>query len=458
MTIILGKDWYSRLNRKEYGKSVLDVYSPEDLEKKFLISLVVPPETEIIWKDYEPKIYKEDRHFFRVFDNYTYFFKYLQGIPIEKRWFHEVILPNDAQKPRFDIDISYKQFDGMSKEEIDSLCETIFNSLIEAIVTTLNSKEIKVTKDDFIIFDSSGKSDENYKYSKHIIIHTFYHSNPKEAQFFHDCVIQTLLSLYPKFKDLINDNLIDPQIYKSKQNFRLPEAIKSGKSGIRQKRYVKEWKFCGEIVKSEFNYGDYIENLQIFSKGIIRNIHGCRYLSSFKFEESKAFEAKEISSEVAIKAINLCISSLGYSSEQFYEYYEISEVKSGLICLKRLQPTICKICCRCHEAENPFISISNQGNVYFNCRRNPKGKWSGNLDNLEQKEDIKEEEEYAGIVNLLPKDFDILQVPIEEKSQPKVALDFSPMDISLMAIGSGLSSRKTKMVTNGKPVQPKIKL
>ena len=43
--------------------------------------------------------------------------------------------------------------------------------------------------------------------------------------------------------------------------------------------------------------------------------------------------------------------------------------------LKRTRPSRCKICCRIHENENPYLLVvGDEKSVYFHCRRAPEGK------------------------------------------------------------------------------------
>ena len=43
--------------------------------------------------------------------------------------------------------------------------------------------------------------------------------------------------------------------------------------------------------------------------------------------------------------------------------------------LKRIKPSRCKICCRVHEHENPYLLIiGDERKVYFQCRRAPEDR------------------------------------------------------------------------------------
>jgi hypothetical protein len=51
--------------------------------------------------------------------------------------------------------------------------------------------------------------------------------------------------------------------------------------------------------------------------------------------------------------------------------FEFHETQGGMIILKRLRPSMCLLCQRTHENENPYLTVVGKGrDVYFHCRRN----------------------------------------------------------------------------------------
>jgi hypothetical protein len=191
--------------------------------------------------------------------------------------------------------------------------------------------------------------------------------------------------------------IIDTSMYKSMQQFRIAGCCKHETS--RFKVISKELTVNG-ITKSSKGWIPKIEPesenhkvLLLIEASLITQVSGSQMLPALldDKEQSSEFlksgERKEyseffepLSSENIKEALTLCykVAGLEYGDSRFpYSYMRTVEDngESSIILLKRRFASMCRICNRPHENENPFLIIAGiEREIYLDCRRNEKGK------------------------------------------------------------------------------------
>jgi len=157
---------------------------------------------------------------------------------------------------------------------------------------------------------------------------------------------------------------VDKTMYKSIQYFRLYMSTKFGKGRI--KNY--------DVVHSTWVPSSDEPVMETFLNSIVSYTDECTLIP---FEEDDdgfvTYEKTEIGAEDEIK-VRKIISAMPYS-----KCFSISEVKDGIVVMRRMVPSFCSVCEKVHEHENPFAYVSMSGNVFFSCRRNNKSSLIGNI-------------------------------------------------------------------------------
>jgi hypothetical protein len=305
---------------------------------------------------------------------FTYFKSYLAFAAFQRKFFphqternfFEVILGDSAQKPHFDLEQE-------APFPTDSL-EDIWTCLLTTIIQVMQEKGVAlITERDILNFSSHGPDKRSY----HVVIDNYCHSNHKEAKAFYDVVVAKLPKAYWPY--------VDKAVYSSKQQFRIvgSQKVKSG----RIKTLISPWplfspkeaKMAPILVKYmylELPESPDMEELLQFEASLVGCTHNCVMLPSFlnKEETTKSLswdqEREPISDVVAKLAIDQLAMTANLTLAQLP--YKMIGIKGGLVMLKRLKPSTCRICKRVHELENPFLIVVKRSvgyQVYFHCRR-----------------------------------------------------------------------------------------
>ena len=370
---VLDQKWYYRLNSKETnnGKSnigLFNVVAREAIKNELIICMSYEDEN------------KKNYRLYTLFKSYIDFSKYQQMISPEKRCFYEIILGDKPQKPHFDIDIDDPKIDG----------EKVKDELIKAIIDVLKEKDIILNlEEDILVYTSHSfqsmipteSIDSNKKQSYHIIINNWCHANNNEAKAFYEIVKERMDKSTNEKNEEQMSKYVDHAVYGQTQQFRIIGSQKIGTSRV--KKAVLNWEYFGK--KITHFYIDTPEddiheiNLQL-EESLITFTAGCQILPLFVKSEvikkKKTYtEVEDISNEIANDAINLIASVAGttISDERFP--YRFKGISGPIVMLERIKPSMCRICHRIHEHENPFLLIvGEERNVYFNCRRSPQMK------------------------------------------------------------------------------------
>lgn len=388
-----GRDWYFYLHseRDKFGRRTTPLFNSHRRHicaTKILLCFISHRDGKT-------------RHY-SVFDTteevYEYVFdekKFLE----DYRSFFEVILGETKQKPKFDIDIdSDTVFAGRIKKEVsdkilssvseskspahpgpvdrspsihpgpivppqlsptelDEIAKGLQEDLIGAIKQyfTDHKEEINISND-IRLYYSHGAS----KRSIHLTMPRKYHNNNVEAKEFYDGVYQRMTHEYK--------HCVDASVYKGVQQFRLYGSQKHGSGRI--KVLPEGFTFEGKVhyQPRRARYDEFVESLisivpsdsmhvpvtiKLIPKVIVTGTGGVG---------GKSFP---INREIADECLNLC--------PEVADSFVLNDIKDDFILLKRKRPSYCRQCCRRHDNENAFITVTSRGVVMYHCRRSFTG-------------------------------------------------------------------------------------
>ena len=363
--------------------------------------------------------HREER-FFAKFPSYLDFGKFfIQEVQVSHQCFYEVIFGDSPQKPYFDIDIELLQDSALQNNEVIDTTSRIppigvpklpvsrvqFHTNMEHINISTVKRTSKVcltaneadeairslteiilqlipeirsgNRGQILVFTSHS----NKKRSYHIIVNGWCFPEWKECRYFHDKVVQLLPS---KWKDIV-----DHGMYKSLQQLRTVGSHKW--QDMRIKVISQELSvMCGGSkgwIPPEAAENEGHLFLMLLGASLVTNTSDCHLLRSFAPPEPpKKIYNKDDTDNIPLdkdsvdQAIELCaqMGKLTSDSPGFpYKLEKWLEPKDGsvIIMLRRLRPSMCRMCKRVHEHENPYIIVAGrERNVYFDCRRNFNGE------------------------------------------------------------------------------------
>jgi len=238
---------------------------------------------------------------------------------------------------------------------------------------------------DVLIYSSHGSSKKSF----HVIVNNYCHYDNKEARRLYDLVFERLsnhinpgetCSMGKKYPHL--RKWIDPNVYSSKQQFRIlgSQKVRSNRPKILE----KVWYYQGNPI--EHKYVETPESpghemiLQL-EESLVSNTSSCNILPSFLDETNPSNtlgsnilcrDVEDISMELAVRALKLCAAKANITINDPKFPYKINSIRGGLVLLKRIRPSRCQICKRIHEYENPYLIIVGSEDiktVFFDCRR-----------------------------------------------------------------------------------------
>lgn len=350
-----GKRWFYRMKAKfPNDLYCLFTYFPEEtLENKVLIGM------ESQSKSKENGLIKHIR-LYSVFEDYIELYRYLLKFDKDHRFFYEIILGDVPQKPHFDLDLP-------SSDTIKDVKDAnkILQDVIRAIEKVCAEYDVKMTLEkDVLVYHSHG----SFKFSYHIVIHHWCHSNHIQAKGFYEKVLEKCSSETKEY--------LDQSVYSSKQNFRLLSSQKIG-SG-RPKKTFDPFPYNDQEVKHILDVepeSPQHASLEKLKESLVSWISDCRYLPDFVDESKTTKYLYNINGEIrhSHKHHDIIIPNEILNIVQAFLHdknypFEVRELEGNCIALQRLAPSYCEVCERIHEHENPYIIV--QGNeIYLNCRR-----------------------------------------------------------------------------------------
>jgi hypothetical protein len=375
--------WYTYLKNNEEGKKGSALLDYEILEDN---NLVVCHKLKYLN--------------FGRFNTYLEFAKYMiKNTPEENRCFFECIFGDKNQRPYFDIEF-YSNEEGVkigeenhelclkeedADESVKCLVQCIFEELSEQ---TSNENPLKINKSHILVFTSHSlpKPETNtIKKSYHIIIEGFCVNNYKDNKEFHDRVVRRMPEKWV--------NIIDHSVYNSLRQLRIVGNMKwqSNRFKILNENltlnYNKKSGFLPKVEPESVSH----KLILLLESSLVSQTSSCIVLNCKPEEKKNNYIKKDsdtereggfnpLTPEDITEALKLCYKYAGleFGDSRFpYTYLKTVEDNgiSSLILLRRLRPSICAICDRKHEHENPYLIIHGENReIYLDCRRNNENK------------------------------------------------------------------------------------
>lgn len=331
--------WYNFINRNNIYSLQRNTLSHED--GQLIVSYVD----------------KNGYYWYANFRCYLDFYYKLNLLNLNDRRFSEVILGDQIQKIRLDIDIpANANIDG---KKLFSLCIDALCKVLEPKVTIDLEKDILVT---------TSHSKVTSKLSYHVIVTNYALTNNLEVKYILEAIKSLLPEEYREFLDI--------SVCKSIQNFRILHCVRAPKPDEdiktyerRQKIFASEWEYNGKIIKSVIN-----DEIEIFEASLITLTATCKIIS-FKIKIFKSIVSFDIKNyDIIINKFNKYCKN-----NNLDDIYEVANDKNGYIQLKRVHSGFCPLCLRKHESIDGYL-YSKDNKVFFGCHRNSRRIEIGNIE------------------------------------------------------------------------------
>lgn len=385
MVIVDGQRYYYLLKDKdETSKSLMSYYQNkrDELNSGIVICRNFPPRPK--YREVNPK----ELRLFAFFKDHITLYKHMLQIEQSRRSFFEVIFGNRPQKPHFDIDVCDN---AGTPEEVDKLGNQILENVISCLLECLKSVNVTLNLNkDLLIYTSTQSVGTDNKISYHIIVNSWVHQNNLEAENLATMVRSLMKEEYKSY--------LDSSVYSSTQQFRILGCNKINSTRIKRPVLSVE---NHAIIYPKFEYptdellASLVSNsvgcsiLPIFinaSEAITINsdgsiVNSCSSQSKARCQSSNE---RKLNRDDMTLMLELLSQSMGYAKNSIgiKSIFSIREANGGIVSLTKKQSYRCIICQRKHDNENPFLSISGNGNVRYHCRRAEDSRYIGILDHL----------------------------------------------------------------------------
>lgn len=261
--------------------------------------------------------------------------------------YHEIIFGYQNQRIKFDIDINDQNANG---EEIVNF---ILDSSIEVIKELYYCiDDVYLSRNNFIVTDSSGPTSTGYKQSYHIILYTYAVANNNEAKYITDAILKIVPNHYKKYIDL--------NINKSIQSFRLLYSTKCNSERTK-------------VISNKFktHQGNLLDTM-------IVPFNGIKVLSILNEID---IEYEETIDDILVKNIIKLVKPFN-----ILDGHKFRDTKNNTINFDRVKPTHCTICDEIHHKDNSMVIIydSVSGNIYEYCRQSKSTRYICNADKKEK--------------------------------------------------------------------------
>jgi hypothetical protein len=369
------------------------------------------------------------------------FLEYMNGLNDEDRHYNEIILENDLQKFRIDIDYN------TNNEEIMSF----INNFIKLIIIKFNKllkKKISI-EIKYYLFDSSIPE----KISKHIIFNVYFKNSFQCKKF----AIELNNLLIKSKSSLINNDIIkkynidiskimDMSVYKTLQAFRLPFNIKFGKNNLKKCINYEKISIFDAMIKGYKPLDKYNKNIDI----ILDNI--------YEDEKKNINDINEFSKDIDDKLIKKIIDM----SKEYLENMEYREIITNKIIFNRKKSGFCKLCERLHDNENNIYIVILQNKFKIFCRRNDEKFIEFDLKNEDYNLLINKKKYIETIINdkniIVPDDpllkyFNKTNLEIYKENK---MLDYNFEDKKILFVKGNMKLGKTKALKKYLDMNPKI--
>lgn len=315
-----------------------------------------------------------------VFESWESFWAWRDAVPAREQCFDEVVFGAFPQRLKFDIDAPAHKIDAIAEEtlrrlggagprpapELDELVaelfdeepaapapedrvsqarwakvDTILDALIEVILDELHVSffgldDIAATRGDLIVADSSGPTAQDFKFSFHILVTPYAVANHEEAKGFTARVLDQLPAA-------IRD-LVDPQVNKTLQNFRLAGSSKPNTGRV--KEVTLRYKTAPAPREA----------------AVVRPPPGGRVLSRLYTEEDAEGRVALLGEgdprarlpEMRGEDLQVVLEAARRAGA-LTDSHELQRVEGSLLLFHRLAPSYCRLCRRVHDYDNTLM-------------------------------------------------------------------------------------------------------
>jgi hypothetical protein len=225
------------------------------------------------------------------------------------------------------------------------------------------------------------------KISFHIVVDGYYLAC-QECQEFSRLVVDAVKKDFE-----FASELADFSVYKKNQSFRFLMSCKRGMaSGVKEIYNGPELRIPGGVfsrgrmIESSFEGEPVVEDLiipRVLPRSILSFTIGCNRLTMRIAEppQERHISANPLSEEdagVAMEMFSKKAISQTSDGRQAFKFASLAG-GGGIICLRREFTNQCKVCEREHEGDNPFLTITANGDMYYHCRRAQEAKQSSRI-------------------------------------------------------------------------------
>lgn len=282
-----------------------------------------------------------------AFNSSSDYLVYRKSLLPEERCFHEQILGEEPQRIKFDIDAPKTYIEripnnvlDLSQYGRDSKMENIILFIADMIVRTFNeeyTEELPYTPEvdnNILITESPGED----KYSYHIILIHFKLRNNIECKYFTSKVLKRL-------PEVLHD-IVDRQVNKSVQSFRLLGSIKEGTTRCK--------------VVSEVS--------PLVDNGFIQDLDDTDIVLAPKKDYLKEMKSQTYMPPDVLAAV------VAKVYDKWPEFAQFRDERDRFLNFNRVAPSYCDFCERAHDSDHSLmIKWDRLGNgtyvVKYGCRR-----------------------------------------------------------------------------------------
>lgn len=270
--------------------------------------------------------------------------------------YHEIIFGHQNQRIKFDIDMNT---DINANANTDA--NTIVNHILDIAIKIINElyyciDDIHLSRNDFIVTDSSGMTPKGPKQSYHIILFTYAVADNTEAKYVTNAIMENIDGKYSQFIDL--------NVNKSIQNFRLLYSTKCNSNRIK-------------VISDKFKtyQGTLLDTM-------IVPFNGIKVLSQLCETE---IEYEENIDDSIVKDIIKMVRPFN-----ILDGHKFRDSRNNTLNFDRVKPTHCTLCDEIHHKDNSLVIMYDivSGNIYEYCRHSRSTRYICNKDKKERPRDV----------------------------------------------------------------------
>lgn len=369
------KKWYFYLKPNVNYPKTPALLSEMPLER--LTKALTVCHTRYILPDGTRRTNGKEFKLYSYFENYVDFYCYMNRLHIHDRSFFEVIFGSYTQKPHFDIDMKVEDIKSRYPEEdVDTVSKCVLDTLIISCIEVLKEVKVNVDIETSVLIYTSHSAE---KRSFHVLLNRMYHRNNVQAKNFYFHVMDT----FGKKTGKKYVEFVDKAVYSVKQQFRMLGSQKPGTGRI------KTFQPTFEILDKTYSHVYYEEleddillDLCKLYESLVSFVSGCSMLPDFKEKEKAVQQSifnylpKQKEGPSILLEIDADIGELAFRKlKQIMDPCPFSyhrEVNKNIVVLVRDFPSLCPNCKTVHDHQSPFLSITEKGHIYWNCRQGKK--------------------------------------------------------------------------------------